>query len=205
MERCYENDGFAQKILPNTMEGVIVRISDVIAYLGKDRQDASRAGVVEESAFFDEDIGSINAEIINNLVVNVIENSYGQSCIKFDSKHFKALKKSQKENYELIYNNAARFAGLTTTVRPMMAEIYEQLLEDLKSNNRRSPIFAQHIDYISAAHYKRETPYLCSEPNQIVVDYIASMTDDYFVDLHAYMFPNSPLRVEYRGYFDSLS
>ena len=204
LEKCYEDEGFAQKILPTTMEGVVVRISDVIAYLGKDRQDASRAGVVEENAFFDEDIGSINAEIINNLVVNVIENSYGQPYIRFDSKHFKALKKSQKENYELIYNNAARFAGLHTTVRPMMAEIYGQLLDDLKAGNRKSPIFAHHIDYISAAHYKRETPYECSEPNQIVVDYIASMTDDYFIDLHTYMFPNSDLRVEYKGYFDSL-
>lgn len=35
----------------------------------------------------------------------------------------------------------------------------------------------------------------------MVVDYIASMTDDYFVDLHRYLFPDSPYRVEYRGYF----
>ena len=202
VEKCYESWEFTQKLMPNTLEGVVVRISDVIAYLGKDRQDASRAGVVEESVFFDEDIGSINAEIINNLVVNVIENSYGKPYIKFDSKHFKALKKSQKDNYELIYNNAARFAGLKTTVRPMMEEIYGQLLDDLRSGNRNSPIFSHHIDYINSVHYKRETPYESSEPNQVVVDYIASMTDDYFIDLHAYMFPNSDLRVEYKGYFD---
>ena len=203
IEKCYESREFTNKLMPNTLEGVVVRLSDVIAYLGKDRQDASRARIAEESMFFDEDIGSINAEIINNLVVNVIENSYGKPYIKLDAKHFKALKKSQKENYELIYNNAAKLAGLNTTVRPMMAEIYGQLLDDLKSGNRTSPIFAHHIDYINSAHYKREKPYESADPNQIVVDYIASMTDDYLIDLHAYLFPNSELKVEYKGYFDA--
>jgi len=28
------------------------------------------------------------------------------------------------------------------------------------------------------------------------------MTDDYFIDLHHYLFPDSALRVEYKGYFD---
>ena len=203
IEKCYESRDFTRKLMPNTLEGIVVRMADVIAYLGKDRQDAMRTKMAEESMFVNEDIGSINAEIINNLVVNVIENSYGKPYIKLDAKHFKALKKSQKDNYELIYNNAASFAGLNTTVRPMMAEIYGQLLDDLKTNNRRSPIFSHHIDYINSAHYKRETPYESSDPNQIVVDYIASMTDNYFIELHGYLFPDSDLRVEYKGYFDT--
>jgi dGTPase len=131
IEKCYESRDFTRKLMPNTLEGIVVRMADVIAYLGKDRQDAMRTKMAEESMFVNEDIGSINAEIINNLVVNVIENSYGKPYIKLDAKHFKALKKSQKDNYELIYNNAASFAGLNTTVRPMMAEIYGQLLDDL--------------------------------------------------------------------------
>ena len=203
IEKCYESKEFTRKLMPNTLEGIVVRMADVIAYLGKDRQDAMRTKMAEESMFVNEDIGSINAEIINNLVVNVIENSYGKPYIKLDAKHFKALKKSQKDNYELIYNNAATFAGLNTTVRPMMAEIYGQLLDDLKAGNRRSPIFSHHIDYINSAHYKRETPYEDSDPNQIVVDYIASMTDNYFIELHGYLFPDSDLRVEYKGYFDA--
>ena len=77
IERCYTDKKFANTQLPNTLEGCVVRLADIIAYLGKDRQDAARAKVVTEDAFVNEDIGSINAEIINNLVVNIIENSYG--------------------------------------------------------------------------------------------------------------------------------
>ena len=200
--RCEEDPVCNMELMPSTLEAAVVRLSDIIAYLGKDRQDAMRAKIADECMFVNEDIGSINAEIINNLVVNVIENSYGKPYIKLDAKHFKALQKSKRDNYKMIYNYAARFAKLDTTVRPMMAEIYGQLLEDLQSGNRKSPIFTHHIDYVNAAHYTRTTPYEDSDPHRIVVDYIASMTDNYFIELHHYLFPNSPLQVQYKGYFD---
>ena len=202
MERCVTDRDFMMSLMPSTLEGSVVRLSDVIAYLGKDRQDAARTKLTEESVFSNEDIGSINAEIINNLVVNVIENSYGKPYIKLDAKHFKALKKSRYDNYERIYNRAAEVAGLSKTVKPMMAEIYGQLLDDLKNGNKLSPVFTHHINYVNSAHYKRTEPYKNSDPHTIVVDYIASMTDNYFIELHAYLFPNSDLKVEYKDYFD---
>ena len=203
VEKCYEDEDFTKSLMPSTLEGIVVRLSDVIAYLGKDRQDAMRAKMATENMFVNEDIGSINAEIINNLVVNVIENSYGKPYIKLDAKHYKALQKSKQDNYDLIYNNAASASGLGKTVRPMMAEIYGQLLDDLKKGNRRSPIFSHHIDYVNSAHYKRDIPYENSDPDQIVVDFIASMTDNFFVELYCHLFPSSELRVEYKGYFDN--
>ena len=201
IERCYTDVKFARTLLPSTLEGCVVRLADIIAYLGKDRQDAARAKVVTEDAFTNEDIGSINAEIINNLVVNIIENSYGKPYIRMDQEHFDALKIAKKENYSYIYESAATRAQLDTTAKPMMGEIYEQMLSDLQQGKTNSPIFRHHINYINGARYHRDTPYGKEEPNQIVVDYIASMTDDYFIDLHHYLFPDSRYTVEYSGYF----
>ena len=202
MERCYTDLAYAKSIMPDTLEGCVVRLSDIISYLGKDRQDAIRTKVADESFFINDDIGSINAEIINNLCVNVIENSYGKPYIKLDSKHFSALQKSCRDNYRLIYNNAAGLAKLDTSVKPMMEEIYGQLLEDLQQENKYSPIWRHHINIINRTYYKRTTPYEATEPNQIVVDYIASMTDDYFIALHKFLFPDSSLQVKYKDYFN---
>ena len=202
IENCYLDSAYCKNVMPSTLEGAVVRLSDIIAYLGKDRQDAMRTKVAEESMFINEDIGSINAEIINNLVVNVIENSYGKPYIKLDTKHFKALRKSKRDNYDKIYNSAETSAKLDTTVKPMMSDIYGQMLDDLYHGRKSSPIFTHHIDYVNSAHYKREVPYENSDYNQIVVDYIASMTDNYFIELHGYLFKDSDLRVEYKGYFD---
>ena len=202
IEKCYQLPGYANKIKPSTLEGNVVRISDIIAYLGRDRQDATRVQMLEKNAIAGSDIGTINSEIINNLVVNIIENSYGKPYIKLDERHFQALQTSKRETYAMIYETEAGRAKLDLTVRPMMAQIYERLLEDLKTGNHASPIFTHHIDYVNQSHYTRSVPYEATEPNQLVVDYIASMTDDYFIDLHHYLFPESSFKVEYKGYFD---
>ena len=202
IEKCYLDRAYANKIQPNTLEGNVVRISDIIAYLGRDRQDADRIKMLEKNAFAGSDIGTINSEIINNLVVNIIENSYGKPYIKLDAEHFESLKVTKRENYAKIYESEPTRIQMERTVRPMMAEIYDQLLHDLQHGKKYSPIFTHHIDYVTQTHYTRQTPYELTEPNQMLVDYIASMTDDYFIDLHHYLFPDSTYKVRYRGYFD---
>ena len=203
IESCYLDKTQVRKLMPATLEGAVMRISDIIAYLGKDRQDAARMKLVDEEAYSHTLIGSINAEIINNLVVNIIENSYGKPYIRLDDAHFEALKQAKRENYHRIYESAATRAKLDTTARPMMGEIYDQMLSDLLAGKRNSPIFRHHINYVNRTRYSRQIPYEKTEPNQIVVDYIASMTDDYFIDLHRYLFPESAHKVEYVGYFET--
>lgn len=202
IENCYLDKNNVKKLVPATLEGCVVRISDIIAYLGKDRQDAERAHIILNRNFENGTIGTYNAEIINNLVVNIIENSYGKSYIKMDENHFEALKKAKADNYKLIYKDDSVANDLQNIVMPMMSELYEKLLSDLINNDKSSPVFTHHINYVNTAHYKRDIPYEKTEPNQIVVDYIASMTDDYFVDLYSYLFPDSKSKIIYKGYFD---
>lgn len=204
LEKCYTTAGYSNKIQPSTLEGNVVRISDIIAYLGKDRQDAASIQIVEDNAFTTTIIGSVNSEIINNLVVNIIENSYGQPYIMLDEEHFQAVKTYKKENYAMIYSTEPGRAILNRVVKPMMEEIYEQLLDDLLHDRHNSPIFRHHIDYVNQTRYPRAVPYEKTEPNQMLVDYIASMTDDYLIDLHRYLFPNSSYYVDYTGYFNDL-
>lgn len=201
LEACYADRGNVKKLVPATLEGCVVRISDIISYLGKDRQDAERAKLLDGSVFTDSEIGLYNAQIINNLTVNIIENSYGKPYIKMDEAHFSALKTAKEENNRLIYKVDSVRAGLSDVIRPMMERIYERILADLKDHDADSPVFTHHIKLVNAAHYEREFPYEQTEPNQIAVDYIASMTDDYFLDLYAHLFPGSDLRIEFKGYF----
>ncbi len=201
IESCYMDESNVFKMIPSTLEGCVVRISDIIAYLGKDRQDATKTNPLNLTAFSDYGIGVINSEIINNLIVNIIENSYNKPYIKLDKTHFDALSQAKKDNYHLIYNDKVN-KDSDEIIKLMLEKLYDKLYLDLINNNLSSPIFTHHIDYINKPYYKRETPYLETEFNQIVVDYIASMTDDYFIDLFDHLFPSSNLKVKYIGYFD---
>ena len=202
LDKCYLDKKYVKKLVPSTLEGCVMRISDISAYLGKDRQDAEKAHIKLSGDFDSGAIGIYNAEIINNLMVNIIENSYGKNYIKMDDEHFEALVKAKRDNYEQIYKNEKVADELNNTVMPMMSEIYEKLLADLKNGNKASPVFTHHIDFVSKAFYVREVPYEQTEVNQIVADYIASMTDDYFVELYSYLFPHKNKKIKYKSYFE---
>ena len=83
-----------------------------------------------------------------------------------------------------------------------MKAVFEKCLADLSKGDESAPIFRHHIHFVENAHYNRETAYRDEPPAMIVADYIASMTDDYFIDLYAFLFPESPEKIFYTGYFD---
>ncbi|MBP3469452.1 MAG: HD domain-containing protein [Lachnospiraceae bacterium] len=205
MEDCYLDLAACKMLVPATLEACVMRVSDIIAYLGKDRQDAVKLGrLPDDRAFSGSGMGKINAEIIHNMTVNIIERSYGKPYLKMDPEFFEAFSMGKRENYEKIYLQDANTKIFQEQIYPMFEAVYEKLLEDMKKHDRNSVIYKHHIEYIKGytKYYSRKLDYEAQEPNAIVVDYIASMTDDYFVDLYGYLFPKGKYHVEYQGYFE---
>ncbi|MDD6071898.1 MAG: HD domain-containing protein [Clostridiales bacterium] len=205
-EECYVDEEAIGRLVPYTLEACVVRICDMIAYLGKDRQDAKRANLIKNDGIFDEQtFGKSNPEIINNLIVNIVENSYGKDCILMDDEYYKAIKATKKENYKKIYFNEALDQTYENCVRPMVHQMYDKLLFDLQSGDRNSIIYKHHLDFVkeNTSYYGNDDYLERTEENQIVVDFIASMTDDYFVDLYEYLFPKSRYQIKYVSYFEN--
>lgn len=205
MERCYVDQNTIKELVPYTLEACVVRICDMIAYIGKDRQDAIKAKLLENDSVFNQSImGVKNAEMINNFTVNIIENSYGKDYILMDETAYNDLKIAKRENYEYIYFNKTLDDMYKGTIEPMFNMLYERLLKDLKGGNKSSMIYKHHIDFVNEnrGFYNVSDSYELEEPNQIVVDYIASMTDDYFIDLFDELFPKSDYKIKYIGYFN---
>lgn len=204
-EKCYIDEEAIGSLVPYTMEACVVRICDMIAYLGKDRQDAKRANLILDDSIFEEQaFGKSNPEIINNLIVNIVENSYGRDCIVMDDEYYKAIKATKSENYEKIYFNEAVDKTYAEQIRPMFHMMYERLLADMKAGDINSIIYKHHIEFVkeNTAAYGYDKYLEETENEQMVVDFMASMTDDYFVDLFAYLFPGSKYKVEYVSYFE---
>ncbi|MDO5382363.1 MAG: HD domain-containing protein [Eubacteriales bacterium] len=205
VESCFVDQSNIKKLVPCTLEGCVMRICDIIAYLGKDRQDAMKLGILSNNdTFTTGSIGTSNSEIINNLVVNIIENSYGKPYLSMDEEHFDTLVKAKKENGMQIYGNADINNMYKESVKPMMERLYYTFLKDAKEHNTDSYLYKHHVKLVKDNdRYGINVPdYEKTEPNQLVVDYIASMTDDYFVDLYNHIFPDDKDRIKYIGYFD---
>jgi dGTPase len=207
IESCYTEGGSAiKKLIPSTLEGCVVRICDMIAYVGKDRQDAVTAGLLKDDSIFSTQIiGVQNAAMINNLTVDIVNNSYGKDCLILSAEAYNDLKTAKRENYEFIYNNPVIERQYEEFIKPMFISLYYKLLDDVITKNQSSVIYRHHINLIQeSCKYYENWDYISEEPNQIVVDFIASMTDDYFIDLYTRLFPDNMPDLKYHSYFENL-
>jgi len=207
MEETYTDQTAIERLVPSTLEGCVVRVSDIIAYLGKDRHDAEKIGLIDDVEIFaSEKIGRTNAEIINNMTVNIVENSYGKDYLSMDADYYKAFRNGKKENYAYIYKKDSINDVFDEKIFPMMDTLYRRFREDLINGNKNSVIYEHHIKYVNkmSAYYHNRINYEEQSPDDIVVDYIASMTDDYLIDLYDYLYPKNNYKIKYQGYFEDL-
>jgi dGTPase len=162
--------------MPATLEGCVVRISDTIAYIGQDIEDAIRMKILErEELPFDcvKYLGDKNSLIIDTLVKSVVAASYGNDYIAFDDDTSAYLKKLKAFNYEKIYT-ADNVKNANTKIFKTMSLLFEKYMNDIAQNNRSSKIFKHFLD-----HKNRE--YIDKFNAAVYVrDFIATMTDRYF-------------------------
>lgn len=206
VEACDADEQAIATLRPATLEGCVVRVCDMIAYVGKDRADALDMGVLPSLDAFESDyIGVDNARIINNLTVDIVNNSYGRDAISMSAEAFADLKRAKRQNYELIYLREGMVDDTENVVEEMFEEMYARLLDDLAHGDESSPVIRHHVSSLVAkSRSVSAEDYLSQDPNRIVADYMASMTDRYFMSLYARLFPHSKRRIIERGYCSDL-
>lgn len=174
--------------MPATLEGCVVRISDTIAYIGQDIEDAIRLKIMDRKEIPEdcaEHLGNTNSEIIDTLVKSVILNSYGKDQVAFDEETSNYLFKLKKFNYERIYTNK-NVKKAQERIDRSMEVLFDQYIEDIKENNLRSKIFVHFLNRKSKKYNES-----FSDP-EIVRDFIATMTDRYYnEEVKSYLLPGS--------------
>lgn len=206
VERCISTgEGAFGKIRPMTLEGCVVRISDIVAYVGKDRQDAVRALKVGENTFED-GLGSYyNSWALDAFIADIVENSLGEDEIRMSDAAFQELQRAKKENGEKIYYANEVGQETRATIAPLFEMIYDAAYKDLEKGRQNSPIMAHSIHPIEEclSHYGRTYDWE-ADFDQTVVDFIASMTDDYFIAYVEHLDKEAAKLFPHRGYFDNL-
>jgi dGTPase len=107
-EKATFEKNFDKSIRPMTLEGCVVRICDVIAYIGRDVEDAILVNLIKREDLPESVtnvLGDTNSKIIDTLAQDLIVNSYDKPYLEFSSKVYTALKKLLDFNYKNIYAN----------------------------------------------------------------------------------------------------
>lgn len=183
------------EIAPMTLEGCLVRFVDTIAFLGRDIEDAISIGLIKWDEF-PKILGDSNRDIVNNLAMDIIEQSRGRDEISYSATRFDQLRILRDFNYRRIYNNPL-IKTQKYKIREMFDSLYRRFLSDVKEGRSDSPIFFDHINIIDRGDAERS--YFRETPSEIIViDYMAGMTDDYFVNIFTEIFTPRKLPFNFR-------
>ncbi len=168
----------AYALMPMTLEGCVVRMADTVAYIGRDLEDAIRLDVIKRSDIPTEIIavlGDTNGTIVYNLVTDIIKQSHGRPAIAFSDEVSQALKGLKAFNLERIYLNP-RIKQYSQTIQRLFEILFHQYMEDLEKKNYSSKIYVRFLKDMSDEYVQKH------HPAEVVRDFIAGMTDRYFLD-----------------------
>lgn len=172
----YQDNNIIKKLRPMTLEGCIVRVSDIIAYIGRDIEDAIRLGIITKDDIpqnIKNILGDNNRDIINTIILDIITNSYQKPYIKISPNIFTAIKELKKFNYENIYYKANTSEDITQ-YEMMFRKLIEVYCYQLQNNKEEETIYQSYLNHMSKEYRQNNSNY------RIIIDYIAGMTDDYF-------------------------
>jgi len=175
--RSLSEDGVGVNLVPMTLEACVVRIADVIAYIGRDIEDAIHIGLIKRADLppsVTDVLGSDNAAIIDCLVLDLLEQSYGRDEIRFSEPVFAALKDLLAFNYSYIYSNR-RIMHEHGKVARIIRMLYEKYAAEMQEG---------FVENSSFAHHCRELgpDFVRQQGRRIIIDFIAGMTDDYLIN-----------------------
>ena len=161
-----------------TLEGQVVRIADIIAYISHDVEDAIRAGIIKENdipIFCQKILGNTHAKRINTMVSSLVtETLKKENQLTLSEDVLEAMSILRDFLFERVYLNPKVRKDFEKAKR-VIKDLYFKFLEDKK-------LFIE-IAKINNFFEKKE---------RIVCDFIAGMTDRYALNLYKQLFLPKP-------------
>ena len=189
VEGVFTIEGYSKMIRPMTLEGCVVRISDIIAYLGRDIEDAITLGVIKREDLpkqITDILGNDNSSIVNTLIIDIIKNGMDKEYIQFSKDVFKALVDLRNWNFKKIYSSEEALRN-REKLEKAFEDMFNIYLEELKDKDYKNHIeFSDNIpasekrlfEFVNSRseEYRKNT-----DVKRIVIDYMAGQTDKFFL------------------------
>ena len=149
---------------PSTLEGRVVCLSDQIAYLNHDVDDALRGGVISQSDLPSSVVrtfGDTHGKRIDSMIMDIIRHSYGTDSVHPGDEAKAVMEEFRGFMFERVYSSP-----LAKSEEPKVVDIIGFLFDHFLKHTDLLPDYIRGLD---------------APDEQKVCDYIATMSDTYLV------------------------
>jgi dGTPase len=197
---------------PYTWEGCVIKISDKISYIGRDIEDALSLKLLDKNKILElkqvlgmaSDEALNNTRIINDLIVDICENSSPEKGLCFSEEKLKLIDGIKKYNYENIYRNPRMEASneyfklVLNRIYITLRNLYDE--ENMENNFINAQKFYPNVivqfnEWLERYWYKRDVNKaeyknkIIFENNKkdyckAIIEFISGMTDNYAIDVY---------------------
>lgn len=182
LEKVFKNENYSKQIKPMTQEACVVRISDIIAYIGRDIEDAIIIGILKRKDIpekITKILGTNNSKIVDTLIKDIIINSIDKPFLSFSKDVFDSLMNLKKWNYEKIYNSkrANKNHNQIKKLFNTLFYIYLEKIENIDLNNipNGKDYLYKFLKGLSKEYIEK------TDKKRIIIDYISGQTDNFFL------------------------
>ena len=176
-EEAYTDLKKSKTYHPMTLEGCVVRISDIIGYIGRDIEDAIMIGKLKREELpidITKILGNTNRSIVNTIILDIVKESMNKPYLKMSKEVYQALFALKKYNYEHIYQESLS-PSLWKKYQEGMWKLYRNYYQDIKEKNHQSMIYLTFLNHQGEEYLKN------TEDKRKVIDFLAGMTDEMFL------------------------
>ncbi len=187
LDKVFTEKGYSKKIIPMTLEASVVRLSDIIAYIGRDIEDAIIVVTIKREDIPEDitkNLGNTNAQIVNTLILDVIKNGIDKPYLQFSDNIFESLINLKKWNYEHIYESKEATKNLDIIEQAfydlfyyyqekIKGRKYIEIEDDMSESDKSLFTFINH----KTDEYKNK-----NDIRRIIIDYMSGQTDKFFLN-----------------------
>lgn len=161
-------------IMPTTLEGCLVKLCDTVSYLARDIEDAINLGILHRNDIPETLLGKTDHEILTFIARDIIHHSYNRDYIALSEEGYEALRALRRFNFQRIYVHP-KLKIESSKIKQSYRLLFEWLLCNFKNEADKSYLWKHFL-------HKRSEKYLAqTDQVQMTIDYIAGMTDNFFV------------------------
>lgn len=172
--------------LPVTVEGIVVRFADIMAYLNHDLDDAIRSSVIHEEQIPKrcvEVLGRYHSERVRTMVNDLVMSTHiedGEMRLGMSQPVYEAMAILREFLYDNVYRSD-QVHGEFVKAKKILSELYYYLLKNQEA-------FEQELRKMEMGVFPANTT-----RERMVCDFVASITDRYALNLYEEIFLPTPL------------